>query len=70
MATETGGLNIDQATTTFVLPTARVFEFGGGVTFRGTVDLENPLQSMVDDRTATDPFIGGVRVTGGVRVRF
>ena len=38
---------------------------------RATVDLENPLQSMVDDRTATDPFkVGGVRVTGGVRVRF
>jgi hypothetical protein len=38
---------------------------------RATVDLENPLQSLVDDRTATDPFkVGGLRVTGGVRVRF
>ena len=38
---------------------------------RATVDLENPLQSLVDDRTATDAFkVGGVRVTGGVRVRF
>ena len=38
---------------------------------RATLDLENPPQSLVDDRTTTDPFkVGGVRVTGGVRVRF
>lgn len=38
---------------------------------RATVDLENPLQSSVDDRTAKDPFkAGGLRATGGIRVRF
>ena len=45
---------------------------GGLVRYsRATVELENPLQSLVDDRTTTDPLkVGGLRVTGGVRVRF
>ena len=52
-------------------PTAHV-GFGGLVRYtRATVDLENPLQSLIDDRTVTDPVdTGGLRVAGGLRVRF
>jgi hypothetical protein len=46
--------------------------FGGLVRYtRGVVDLENPLQTLIDDRTVADPVdVGGLRVSGGIRVRF
>jgi len=52
-------------------PSAHV-GFGGLMRYsRGTVDLENPLQTLIDDRTATDPLdAGGLRVSAGLRVRF
>jgi hypothetical protein len=50
VATETDGLNTDQATTTFELPGARTFEFGGGVTFLGALTVGAAFEDSVSDQ--------------------
>ena len=50
VATETDGLSTDRATTTFVLPSARVFEFGGGVTFLGALTVGAAFEDSVSEQ--------------------
>src|SRR5689334_24929555 len=50
VATETAGLNTDQATSTVELPGARTFDLGGGATFVGALTLGAPFEDSASDQ--------------------